>query len=330
MVTPYPIISILSSVYQGLQTYTQNKPAPYPQHIHLFCIIDRKYTYLLKKNFIFFITENNCSYNTLFHVPVFCSCMSNHIILSAFGSTTGAKATYNLIGEQISSRFPDCRIHWAYSSPTIRSLSGDRQGSPLPSLPEAAAAIVNPGRIVVQSLHVLPGWEFQKIINEIKFLETNVALGMPLLSSNEDLYRLRHCLDPLIENATNNAVLILGHGTDHPCQNIFSDLADILKHRWGSRIFVSTIEYPQETPGSIVAQIAAAGYRNVLIIPLLLVAGMHFLRDINGSGRNSWKQMLSRHHINLCVHEHGLGMLPGIIDIYSDHIRAAFAPRKLS
>lgn len=299
------------------------------QQIHLFFIIDRKHTYLLKKNSIFFITENDCSKNALFYIPVFCSSMSNHIILTAFGSTTRAKETYRMIGEQIASRFPDCTIHWAYSSPTIRSLSGDRQGPPLPSLPESAAAIVNPGRIVVQSLHVLPGWEFQRIINEIKLLETNVAVGMPLLSSNNDLYRLRHCLNPLIENSKDNAVLILGHGTDHPCQNTFSDLADILKHQWGSRIFVSTIEYPQETPGSIVAQIAAGGYRNVLIIPLLLVAGMHFLRDINGSDRNSWKQMLSRHHINLRVHEHGLGMLPGVTDIYSDHIRAAFAPQKL-
>jgi len=253
--------------------------------------------------------------------------MADHIILTAFGTTTQAKEAYHHLEEQIAPQFPECSIHWAYSSPTVREISGTENAQPL-SVKETIASINTHDFIVVQSLHVLPGKEFERILEEIPEMGVPAAVGLPLINDSADLLRFVSCLRPLIDNSGDDAVLLLGHGTDHPCRSIFIELERKLHQRFGSRVFVSTLEFPEAPPASIAAAIAAAGYRQAVIIPLLMVAGMHFFRDITGEREPSWKNLLAARGIGLGIHGQGLAMLPGIADIFCDHIRLAFASRQ--
>ncbi len=247
----------------------------------------------------------------------------HNIILSAFGTTSQSRQTYAVLNERISPHFKDCSLHWYYSSPTVRRTLG-QDSSDQPSLTGLLHDLAGngPARIVLQSLHVLPGYEFHRIVREAKQANVETTVGMPLLSIPDDFQRVAGSLMPLIEQNENKAILILGHGTSHPCWTAYPVLEKILRTQTGHQVFVTGLE---KYPGSdtMIDEIAKSGFDQVFVIPLLMVTGMHFQRDIVGNAPNSWKSRLGRKKINLSFHDQGLGLLPGIADIFCDHIRTA-------
>ena len=250
--------------------------------------------------------------------------MSNHIILTAFGTTTRAKDTYNYLEKRIVPRFPDCLIHWAFSSPTVRK-GATSKTTPLPSLADIVSRLKNSGKIVIQSLHVLPGHEFDRIVSESQELPIPTALGMPLLDEQSDFIRVAKALKVLITASKQQATLILAHGTSHPCNAAYPLLQKILHDQIGPQVFFTTIEKAADPPEKIIRQIHEAGHRKVFCIPFLLVAGMHFLKDINGDHHSSWRNMLQAQGIEMDLHDQGLAYLPGVDEIFCEHIIAAFS-----
>jgi sirohydrochlorin cobaltochelatase len=250
--------------------------------------------------------------------------MAHHIILSAFGTTTQSQHTYAKLNEGISPHFPDSRIHWFFSSPTVRDRSGPTRADKPRTLAELLQNL-NTQRsdaVVVQSLHVMPGHEFHRVARETLQSDVPAAIGMPLLTTPDDYNRVADCLIPLIDAHKQEAILILGHGTSHPSWTSYPALEKVLRKKAGPRIFVTGLEqYPDSE--TIIDEITQSGFGNVFVIPFLMVAGMHFQRDIVGDAANSWKSKLTRENINLTVHDQGLGLLPGIENIFCDHIRTA-------
>ena len=248
--------------------------------------------------------------------------MTDYIILTAFGTTTRAKDTYNYLEKLIAPRFPECSIHWAFSSPTVRNRS-HLAIDPPSSLNDTVSQLSDPGRIVIQSLHVLPGHEFDRIVSESKNLPVPTAIGQPLLHAPDDFTRVAASLKNLITSAGHEATLILGHGTDHPCRTSYDTLQQELHDQIGPQVFFSTIEKPLNSPEVIIRKIYDAGYRRVFCIPFLMVAGMHVLKDINGSHHSSWRSLLKNQRIEMDLHDRGLAYLDGVDQIFCDHIEAA-------
>lgn len=256
--------------------------------------------------------------------------MEKHIILTAFGTSTPAQKTYDHLHALIAPQFPDAQFHWTYTSPVIRRNVNKNGDAHIYSLPELITQLdgSSHNRVVIQSMHVLPGHEFHRIVREGQQISIPGAIGMPLLTTPDDYHRVSDCLMPLIGSSKKRAVVILGHGTTHPCWTGYPALEHALRKRSGSQIFVAALEnYPPS--GSVIDEIVASGYQEILLIPFLMVAGMHFLRDINGNLPQSWKSLCSQNNIRLTLHDQGLGMLPGIADIFSDHIREAFGSLNL-
>ena len=248
--------------------------------------------------------------------------MQNHIILTAFGTTTTAQETYHRLQELIAPRFPGCRIHWAFSSPMVRRNAGRQQTAPA-SVGEIVSGLKHPGKIVIQSLHILPGYEFHRIVSESRVLDAETAIGRPLLDRPDDFSRAAAAVKTLIRRADRDAVLVLGHGTDHPCRFLFHQLEHELRRQVGPQVFFTTIEKPLEPAELTIEKIVAAGHRRVFCIPFLMVAGMHFLRDIVGDSNDSWKNRFQQRQIEVEPHDQGIALLDDIASIFSDHIDRA-------
>jgi len=250
--------------------------------------------------------------------------MNNHIILTAFGTTTRAQETYGYLEKRIAPRFPGCHIHWAFSSPTVRRNSA-QQGAALPaSLVEIVSGLKDPGKIVIQSLHVLPGHEFERIVSEAGKLPVSAAIGRPLLHGDDDFTRVARALKDLVETSGHGAALILGHGTDHPCRSSYATLQAELHKQIGPHVFFATIEKSTDPPEFTIQKIRDAGYKKVFCVPFLMVAGMHFFRDIDGDHQSSWRNLLKARQIEIDLHGRGLAYLSGIDEIFCDHIQSAF------
>ena len=240
--------------------------------------------------------------------------MKQHIILTAFGTTTLAQNTYNYLDSLIKSRFPKSITHWYFSSPTVRKRS-------LSDILEESARSGD-RKIVVQSVHVTPGHEFHQMVRKVHAHPVPAAIGMPLLTSPTDYNRVAQALMPLIDTKNQDAILILGHGTLHPSWTAIPAFEKIMRTMAGDHVFVAALEkYPLSE--NVIDEIASKGFTRLLIIPLLITAGMHFKRDIIGDSPKSWQSRLKTRGIELSFHNEGLGMLNGIPDIICDHIEQA-------
>ena len=249
-----------------------------------------------------------------------------HLIFAAFGTTSAARKTYERLGTLLEPHVPSCAIHWTYTSPIVRDNLLRETKEEVQSLEALIEELsLDPhNRLVIQSLHVLPGHEFHRVVRQASAATIPTSVGMPLLTTPSDYIRVAHCLLPLLDEAAGSAVLLLGHGTDHPSWTGYLALQEVFTRICGNHVFVGALEkYPDSS--SLIDEIILAGYHHVFIIPFLMVAGMHFKRDIVGEAPDSWESKFKQNNIEVTLHDQGLGMLDGIEEIFRDHIKEAFA-----
>ncbi len=246
------------------------------------------------------------------------------IIMSAFGTTSKAIATYSRLGSRIEDHFPQAEIIWAYSSKKITRELHHRQESavlhPEAVLQKLAAQGIS--RVIVQSLHLFPGTEFHSLMQSAAKSGLECALGMPLLTTPQDYDQIGEILRPIITARPDKAILVLGHGTDHPIWTAYYALEKILRLKFGARIYVGVVEKAPDT-AQLVDEIEACGFTEVCIIPLFLVAGMHYRRDIISDSPSSWQSRLQKKGIKVEAIDHGLGMYEGLEKIIIRHIMEA-------
>ncbi len=171
----------------------------------------------------------------------------------------------------------------------------------------------------------MPGYEFHRTVTETRTLNVPAAIGRPLLDQPHDFVRTAQALKNVFQRSGHDAALVLGHGTDHPCRYLLLQLEKELRRQIGDQVFFTTIEKPLVPAGEIVEKIAAAGYKTLFCIPFLMVAGMHFYKDISGDSAGSWKNRLLQQQIYLDTPDQGIALLDQTVSIFADHIEEAFA-----
>lgn len=246
------------------------------------------------------------------------------IVITAFGTNAGARDTYGHLAARIQTHFPGHEILCAFSSRILKeSKGGDHP--PVSSPREILEALHRQHHpwAVVQSLHLIGGHEFIRLVAETDKSPIRTAIGLPLLSSPADFTALCAGLAPLINAHPNQAVLLVGHGTDHPAWCAYPTLHYFLRRHFGPRVFVGVIEEGCPSRAEVIADIRAAGYREVCIVPLLLVAGMHFQRDLAADCDHSWLNRMAGADIRVEIMEQGIGLLPAVADLFCRHIEEA-------
>ncbi len=254
------------------------------------------------------------------------------ILLVAFGTTIPeAKEAFSRIEERARERFPDAEVRWAYTSKIVRRRLA-AQGTYLDSPEIALARLMDEGHreATILSLHVFPGREFHDLNHNIQ-LFSKMAKGLPrlpvakpLLSSYEDLERVASVLlDHLpVGRGQCDAVILVGHGNQaHPADMVYTAMAHVLSRR-DPLVLVGTV---QGKPGinEILPQLQTLGVTKAWLVPFMAVAGEHARKDMAGDQPESWKSILSAHGIECHVQLMGLAEIPGVVDIWLDHLREA-------
>lgn len=247
------------------------------------------------------------------------------IVIAAFGTSTKARASYSHLDAQFRDRFPGHEIIWAWSSRMIKDMGSGQAQNSVSSPHEVLTALAQQDHAwaVVQSLHLLAGHEFIRLVEETKESPIRTSIGLPLLTSPDDYQALCTSLAPLINGHPDQAILLVGHGTDHPAWSAYPALQYFMRQHFGSRVFVGVVEECLPSSKEVIADLRAAGHKKVCVIPLLLVAGMHFHRDLAGEGKDSWLSLLSQADISVEIIEQGIGMVPAIAEMFCRHIEDA-------
>lgn len=251
------------------------------------------------------------------------------IVLVAFGTSTQAFETYNYFEGKVRERFPEHDISWAYTSKIVRAKLKEEQQRELPDLPQALADLKAKGvtRAVVQSLHVVPGEEWEKkvkISQETPGLK--IALGQPLLSSLADRKRVLEALaKDFPKDFKEHAVLLVGHGSPAPggTREYLAFYTLMLSKFRGKNVFFGNISGAPEIKTALNGVKKSAASK-VTLIPFMFVAGDHFLNDMMGDEKDSIKsQLLAARPLEVSGVDKGLGYNDGVIQVYLDHLAAA-------
>ena len=251
--------------------------------------------------------------------------MTTPIILTAFGTTSSARKSYEKIEAALHLKLPDHPIYWSYSSRMVTAQLKKEQQITVKTVPQLLEEFIKKGndKVIVQSLHLFAGYEFHKLCRDVSSSPIQCGIGLPLLTMPDDYQQLSTLLQPIIDKQQNpdTAILIMGHGTDHPIWTAYSALQQHLRMCFDDSIFVGVVEkFPH--CDQLIDNIREQGYKRVFMIPLFLVAGLHYNRDMMGDA-NSWKTRLHQHSISVDSFPHGIGMLPGIEDIIYNHLQIA-------
>lgn len=242
------------------------------------------------------------------------------IVLSAFGTTTTAAATYEDIEKYFRLRFPGYAMVWAFTSSRVRHAVRSR-GVDWKSPDEVLSDLHRQGcsRAVVQSLHIVPGEEYDKLVAAARTAAMPVAVGKPLLSSADDCSRVIAALQGLLSVPDGQAVVLAGHGTHHPeGAAMYGLFNQCLRERLGRNVYLSMVEGEPAWP-AVHAAIRENGVRSVLFVPFMLVAGEHIMRDVLGDHAGSWRSSLGG--IDCTAVRRGLGCNETIREFFGDHLR---------
>ncbi len=252
------------------------------------------------------------------------------ILLVTFGtSIPEAQAAFVNIEKKVKEAFPDVPVRWAYTSSIIRHKLA-KQGQTLDSVETALARLMDEGytSVAVQSLHMIPGYEFNDIMTNVRLFGqmsggfSKVVTGMPLLSSDEDMEKAVASLVKILpkERKKDEAVILMGHGTGHSSDAIYSAMMYKFE-QVDPNIYVGTVE-GHPTFDAVKAALLKKGIKKAYLIPLMSVAGDHARNDMSGNEADSWKSMLTEAGIESVPLLKGMGEYDGFVDIWMDHLKA--------
>ena len=254
------------------------------------------------------------------------------ILLVAFGTTVPeAQISFENIERSVKKTFPGIPVRWGYTSRTIIRKMGEK-GIQLATPEEALSSMMreNFTHVAVQSLHVMPGAEFHGLVKNVQRFAgmskglKKVIVGYPLMTTSEDVQRVAETLLKIIppERRKTDAVVFMGHGTHHPA-NVYYAALNYHVQKLDPNVFVGTVEGWPEID-DITSDLKNNRIEKAYLMPFMTVAGDHARNDMAGPSADSWKSMLEKEGVNCLVVLKGTAEFQEFVDIWVDHLRAAF------
>ncbi|GBC61035.1 sirohydrochlorin cobaltochelatase [Desulfonema ishimotonii] len=251
--------------------------------------------------------------------------MKTPIVLAAFGTTTRAMDTYSFIDRICAERFPEHPIYWAFSSRIVKERSSGRKNDIRMQHPcQVLSELKQEGYdwAVVQSLHLMCGHEFFRLLEEVRECDIRTSMGLPLLNQPEDYYEIADIFIREFSTDDDEALVLVGHGTDHPGWCSYVALDHICRRKAPAGLYVGVVEHGHPTMDSVIRELKRAGYKRARLVPFLLVAGMHFAKDMSGAG-DSWKRAFEAAGISVSLEDRGIGFNRSVIRLFCQHIEDA-------
>jgi sirohydrochlorin cobaltochelatase len=254
------------------------------------------------------------------------------IVVASFGTShreTGEKNIGAIEGD-IGRAFPDREVRRAYTSAMVIARLASRDGIRIDTVPQALDRLVADGfdDVCVQPTHVVPGEEYEKLLGlcqSRRGLFTRLAVGAPLLSSDDDLQKVAAALSMAYGDLDGDtALVLLGHGAAHPSNAAYTMLERAFWGMGQTQVFVGTVE-AQPDADAVLGRLQKTAFQKVLLAPLMVVAGDHAQNDMAGEAGDSWKSMLESAGYAVVVRMQGMGEFPALRAVYLEHAARAVA-----
>jgi Cobalamin biosynthesis protein CbiK, Co2+ chelatase len=247
------------------------------------------------------------------------------ILVVSFGTTykKSIEKTIAVVENKIQEKYPDYVVKRAFTSSMIIKTIMAR-GEAVSSVTQALGMFLAQGvkEVYIQPTHIIAGDEYEKLIKfAMNFRDKFEVLkiGKPLLYTIEDMFLVTDIISNNIEIEEDEALVFMGHGTEHPVNTVYAAMDYIFKERGCKNIFMGTVEsYPSLE--NVAKMVKNSGYKKVVLSPFMLVAGDHATNDMASDDEESWKTYFEANGMETRVVMKGLGEYQGIQDMYLEHI----------
>ena len=277
----------------------------------------------------------------------------NELLVVSFGTSFNDSRAQDIKGieDKLQEAYPDWSVRRAFTAQIIINHVEARDDEVIDNMEQALDRAVANGvkNLVVQPTHLMHGAEYDEMteaINGYKDKFESVAIAEPMLGEvgddatviNDDKKAVAQAItdeackeagfdsmDAAAEAGT--AFVFMGHGTSHTANITYDQMQTQMEDLGFKNAFIGTVEgKPEDTAcDKVIEKVKEAGYKNVVLRPLMVVAGDHANNDMAGDDEDSWKSQFvaSGNFENVDTQIAGLGRIEAVEQIYVDHTKAA-------
>ncbi|MBN2220840.1 MAG: sirohydrochlorin cobaltochelatase, partial [Vallitaleaceae bacterium] len=208
------------------------------------------------------------------------------IVIMSHGSAQleATEKALGLVEKRVTEIYPKAFIFRAFSSERIRSVLR-KKGCIIFSPKEAVEELIQKGstQILIQSLHIIPGLEYEQVEEEMHLLQEQfpnikIRITNTLLHGEKEVQEFTRILPAIVAPYQKEQIILLGHGTEHAAGAVYGDLEQYIQEVYSKRIWVSTLEEGVEN--FLQRSNLNKQQGKVVIIPLLWVSANHVRKDI--------------------------------------------------
>ena len=253
------------------------------------------------------------------------------LLVVSFGTSynDSRRETIGAIEDALEEAFPDYSVRRAFTSQIIIDHINDRDGYKIDNVEEALDRAVENGvkTLVVQPTHLMNGLEYTDLCDAIaQYADAfeQIEIGEPLLTSDADFEAVAKAITDATAQYDDGttAICFMGHGTEADSNSVYAQMQEVLTADGFENYYVGTVE---ATPSvdDVLAAVQEGEYTNVVLEPLMVVAGDHANNDMAGDEEGSWKTTFEDAGYTVeCLIE-GLGSNEDIQKLYIEHAQAA-------
>ena len=277
----------------------------------------------------------------------------NEILVVSFGTSFNDSRAEDIGGVEkaLQAAYPDWSVRRAFTAQIIINHVQARDDEKIDNMDQALERAVDNGvkNLVVQPTHLMHGAEYDELTEAVENYKDkfeSVKIAEPLLDEvgadetaiNEDKAAVAEAitaeavktagfdsLDAAKEEGT--AFVFMGHGTSHTAKISYSQMQTQMEQLGYENVFIGTVEgEPEDTAcEAVIEKLKNAGYKKVILRPLMVVAGDHANNDMAGDDDDSWKSQFeaSGAFDSIDTQIAGLGEIDAIQQLYVAHTQAA-------
>ena len=277
----------------------------------------------------------------------------NEILVVSFGTSFNDSRATDIGGieKAIQAAYPNWSVRRAFTAQIILNHVQARDGEVIDNVEQALARAKENGvrNLVIQPTHLMHGAEYDELMEAVEAVRGDfaaVSIAEPLLGSVgddasvinadkeavakavvEEALKAAGCDSTSAAEEDGTAFVFMGHGTAHVARVSYSQMQTQMDKLGFNNVFIGTVEGEPEGTSCVdtIAKIKAAGYKKVVLRPLMVVAGDHANNDMAGDDEDSWKSMFtadgSFESIDMQIE--GLGRIAAIQELYVAHTAQA-------
>ena len=277
----------------------------------------------------------------------------NELLVVSFGTSFNDSRAQDIKGieDALQEAYPDWSVRRAFTAQIIINHVEARDQENIDNMDQALQRAVDNGvkNLVIQPTHLMHGAEYDEMVEAVdgyKDKFESVAIAEPMLGEvgddatviNDDKKAVAQAItDAACEEAgyddmaaaadDGTAFVFMGHGTSHTANITYDQMQTQMEDLGFTNAFIGTVEgEPEDTEcQAVIEKIKDAGFKKVVLRPLMVVAGDHANNDMAGDDDDSWKSQFEAAGAfdSVDCQIEGLGRIQAVEDLYVAHTKDA-------